>query len=96
MVEDIQKVRQAEESSFKMKVPISDCRVIDLDAPTLPAYEARIAVPRCGSSGRKWHRHGAAEGHREAHCQDSRSPYWKTGYNLAYAGKWKERREGPE
>jgi len=25
-----------------MKIPISKCHVIDLDAPTLPAYEARI------------------------------------------------------
>ena len=39
---------------------------------------------------KKWHRHGAAEGHREAHCNDSASPYWKTGYNLAYAGKWRK------
>lgn len=23
------------------------------------------------------------------------SPYWKAEYNLAYAGKWKERRERP-
>ncbi len=26
--------------------------------------------------------------HREAHCQDSRSPYWNIGSNLAFAGKW--------
>ena len=38
----------------------------------------------CGT----WHRHGAAEGHREAHCEDRHSPYWNTGYNLTYAGKW--------
>ena len=80
-----------------MKVPISDCALIDLDAPTLPAYEVRIKggvywVVWCKHC-RKWHRHGAAEGHREAHCEDRHSPYWKTGYNLAYAGKWKERRQ---
>jgi hypothetical protein len=40
---------------------------------------------------RKWHRHGPAEGHREAHCNDSESPYWSTGYNLAWAGQWTER-----
>ena len=38
-----------------------------------------------------WHDHGPAEGHREAHCQDWTSPYWKNGYNPAYAGKWRGR-----
>jgi hypothetical protein len=37
------------------------------------------------------HRHGPAEGHREAHCNDPASPYWKTGYNLALAGTWSGR-----
>ena len=79
-----------------MKVPISEFNLIDLDAPVLPAYEAEIGgsthwLVWCKHCN-KWHRHGAAEGHREAHCNDSSSPYWKTGYNLAYAGKWKERR----
>ena len=74
-----------------MKVPISDFSVIDLDAPVLPAYEAVVNgstywVVWCRHC-RKWHRHGPAEGHREAHCQDSSSPYWKHGYNLALAGK---------
>ena len=75
-----------------MKVPISEFEIIDLDAPVLSAYEAVIN----GSTHwlvwcrycQKWHRHGAAEGHREAHCNDSNSPYWKTGYNLAFAGEW--------
>jgi hypothetical protein len=76
-----------------MKVPISDHDRIDLDTPVLPAYEAVIkGVTRwlvwCKHC-RIWHRHGAAEGHREAHCQDSSSPYWKSGYNLAFGGKWK-------
>ena len=80
-----------------MKVPISECALIDLDAPTLPAYEVKSKadvhwVVWCKHC-RMWHRHGAAEGHREAHCEDSSSPYWKTGYNLAYAGKWKERQQ---
>jgi hypothetical protein len=77
-----------------MKVPISDCALIDLDAPVLPAFDVVIKgvtrwVVWCKFC-EKWHHHGAAEGHREAHCTDSGSPYWKKGYNLAYAGKWKE------
>jgi hypothetical protein len=42
----------------------------------------------------KWHRHGPAEGHREVHCNDSASPYWKAAYNLAYAGKWRKSPRG--
>jgi hypothetical protein len=64
-----------------MKVPIDDYAVIDLDTPALPAYEAfvdgsrnRAGVVWCNSC-RRWHRHGPAEGHREAHCYDSESPY---------------------
>ena len=77
-----------------MKVPISEHALIDLDATVLPAYEASINgsvrwVVWCKHCG-KYHRHGAVEGHREAHCNDSTGPYWKTGYNLAYAGKWKD------
>jgi hypothetical protein len=76
-----------------MKVPIGESALVDLDAPVLPAYEAVIKgvtryVVWCKYCN-KWHRHGAAEGHREAHCTDSASPYWRTGYNLAYAGEWK-------
>jgi hypothetical protein len=74
-----------------MKVPIDDDACIDLDAPVLPAYEAFVSgsvywLVWCDHCG-KHHRHGPAEGHREAHCNDLRSPYWKTGYNLAYAGR---------
>ena len=77
-----------------MKVPISEYALIDLDAPVLAAYEASIKgsvrwLVWCKHCG-EWHGHGPTEGHREAHCQDSRSPYWKTGYNLAYAGKWQK------
>ena len=76
-----------------MKVPISDDQLLDLDAPVLPAYEVvsggavrwQVWCKHC----KEWHRHGAAEGHREAHCSDPASPYWKSGYNLAYAGIWK-------
>lgn len=74
-----------------MKVPINEVAVVSLDAPVLSAYEARVkGVTRwfvwCKHCG-KWHRHGPAEGHREAHCLDQSSPYWTTGYNLAFAGK---------
>lgn len=78
-----------------MKVPIDSHAVIDLSAPVLSAYERLIkGVTRwlvwckhCGT----WHSHGPSEGHREAHCQDSSSPYWNRGYNLAYAGRWEDR-----
>ena len=77
-----------------MKVPIDEGHLIDLDAPVLSAYEVVLKgavrwLVWCKHC-EKWHGHGAAEGHREAHCIDSTSPYWKTGYNLAYAGQWKE------
>ncbi len=76
-----------------MKVPISECALIDLDAPVVPVYEVRIKVGFylviCCKYCRQWHRHGATKGHREAHCDDRRSPYWKSGYNLVYAGEWK-------
>lgn len=79
-----------------MKVPIGEFAVVDLEAPVLPAYEVKIKgvtryVVWCKHC-KKWHRHGAGEGHREAHCTDSASGYWKTGYNLAFVGKWKEMR----
>ena len=35
---------------------------------------------------------GSDEGHRESHCNDPTSPYWKSGYNLALAGKWSGQR----
>ncbi len=74
-----------------MKVPIDDCHVIDLDAPVLPVYQVRVNggvrwIVWCKYC-HIWHWHSLAEGHREAHCNDSNSPYWKTGYNLAYDGK---------
>ena len=78
-----------------MKVPISETAVIDIEAPVLSAYEAVIKgsvrwVVWCKHCG-QWHSHGPAEGHREAHCNDSASGYWKTGYNLAFAGKWQDK-----
>ena len=70
-----------------MKVPIDEVAVIDLDASVLWAYERRID----GEQRRERHDHGPAEGHRAAHCRDESSPYWRTGYNLAYAEKWRDR-----
>ena len=74
-----------------MKVPISEFACLNLDAPVLPAYEVkRDGVIRWAVWCKQWdtwHWHGPAEGHREAHCQDPASPYWRTGYNLAYAGR---------
>ncbi len=63
---------------------------LDLDAPVLPAYELvvygrllwRVWCKHCG----EYHYHGAAEGHRIAHCRKPRSPYLDTGYNLALSG----------
>jgi hypothetical protein len=83
-----------------LKVPISENALIDPDAPVLPAYEVVVDgvthwVVWCKYCG-QWHPHGAAEGHREAHCNASASPYWKTGYNLAYAGKWTHRPNGSQ
>jgi hypothetical protein len=77
-----------------MKIPISEVALIDLDAPVLPAYEVVVDgvkhwVVWCRHC-REWHRHGSAEGYRDAHCEDRSSPYWKRGYNLAFAGKWKD------
>ena len=76
-----------------MKVPIDTHACLDLDAPTLPAYEAFVDgsvywLVWCDHC-QVWHRHGPAEGHREAHCFDSGSPYWRQGYNLAFAGEWR-------
>lgn len=78
-----------------MRFPIDDVAFIDLDAPTLPAYEAELDgslywLVWCRHC-EVWHRHGPAEGHREAHCTDPSSPYWQTGYNLAFAGDFDAR-----
>ena len=75
-----------------MKTPIDEFACIDLDAPTLSAFDTFVDgstywLVWCEHC-QIWHRHGPAEGHREAHCTDQDSPYWETGYNLAYAGEW--------
>jgi len=79
----------------QVKVPIDEVAVIDIEAPVLGAFEAKyrgvvrwfVWCKHC----QIWHDHGPAEGHREAHCQEWTSPYWKNGYNLAYAGRWRDR-----
>jgi hypothetical protein len=78
-----------------VKVPIGLVDVVNLDAPVLPAYEKKsrgvvrwlVWCKHCGT----WHRHGAGEGHREAYCLEQQSPYYQNGYNLAYAGRWRDR-----
>lgn len=73
-----------------MKVPITGGQVIDLTAPVLSAYRTvlngteRYAV-WC-KHRRAWHFHGPAEGHREAHCSEPSSGYYRSGYNLALRG----------
>lgn len=72
------------------QVPIDEYAVIDLDAPVVAAYEHR---PKGGAVRFAFHcrhcdalhSHGAGEGHREAHCTNSASPFHATGYNLALA-----------
>ena len=80
-----------------MKIPITKYSCHDLTAPTLSAYSAEVNdsvywLVWCDYC-EVWHRHGPAEGHREAHCKDEESLYWKCGYNLAYAGEWEHRKQ---
>lgn len=57
-----------------MKVPISDFAVLDLDAPTVPAYavphETGVAWGVWCRYCECWHAHGIGEGHRESHCKE--------------------------
>lgn len=58
-------------------------------APTLPAYldnEKQQTFVWCKYCD-KWHQHGAAEGHRGAHCTEE-SPYSATGYFIKIVGPW--------
>ena len=68
---------------------------LDLDAPTLPAYEVEIEGIRVWrvwcKHCRRWHEHGAGEGHRIAHCEDQNSAYRLDRYNLSLAGTWLQR-----
>jgi hypothetical protein len=73
----------------EMKVPIDNVACINLDAPVLPAHRVRSKRTGairfrvwCRFCGR-WHYHGPATGHREAHCTSPSSPYFRTGYDLA-------------
>jgi hypothetical protein len=77
-----------------MLVPIDDLSFIDLDAPTVSAWEtirpnvAAAYLVWCKYCD-VWHEHGPSEGHRIAHCQGE-TPYSRNGYNLALAGEWTE------
>ena len=67
----------------------------NLPLPTLNAYERFIDgstywLMWCEDC-QVWHRHGPAEGKREAHCTGRESPYWRDGYVLKFAGKWDDR-----
>jgi len=70
------------------KVPTTDA-LIDLDAPTVPAYEWKryhsfvFLCEHC----LEWHQHAAVEGHRNAHCSNPASPYLANGYNLVRVGQ---------
>jgi hypothetical protein len=77
---------------MRMRVPIDHYAFIDLDAPTLPAFQGNgedhsvrwlVWCRHC----RVWHEHGPGEGHRIAHCGQP-TPYTQTGYNLALRGAW--------
>ena len=71
------------------KVP-TDCGLIDLDAPTMPAFEWRyysyhvfvVLCERC----RAMNNHGPREGHRYTHCAGDDCPYHRTGYNMVRVG----------
>jgi len=70
-----------------VKIAIANGFLLDLDAPVLTAEPIKT---KHGKRWRVWcehcgvhHLHGVGEGHREAHCNDPASPYWRTGYNIA-------------
>jgi hypothetical protein len=57
-----------------MRVPIDESGFIDLDAPTVAAWEiirpdGETAYLVWCKFCEVWHKHGPAEGHRIAHCQ---------------------------
>jgi hypothetical protein len=75
-----------------MKIPLPNHMLLSLDAPTVAAYARNKNGHRrlwvwCRYC-KAWHSHGQGEGHREAHCSGA-TPYTRTGYNLALAGKWR-------
>lgn len=74
-----------------MKVPTSDGFLLNLEAPTVAAFEvtnrSHVRWFMWCTHCCHWHIHGPGEGHREAHCNDDMSPYYRHGYNLALAGK---------
>lgn len=74
-----------------MKIPLGTFGCFSLEAPTLTAHKVevdgvtyfRVWCDHC----QQWHYHGPRDGHREAHCRDPESPYWRTGCNLALGGE---------
>ncbi len=73
-----------------MHIQIDRYRYIDTNAPTL-GTESIVVGGRelwrvwCESC-RAWHYHGAAPGHRVAHCDSG--GYTETGYNLQPPHGW--------
>jgi hypothetical protein len=72
-----------------LRVPI-ETGEIDLDAPSLAAFEWRyysyhayiVLCRHC----RRWNNHAPAEGHRRTHCDRDDCPYRASGYNMARVG----------
>ena len=69
------------------KIPIGNSMLHSLTAPKLRAelveldgcQRLRVWCDHC----REHHLHGPSPGHRECHCSELSSPYWRDGYNLA-------------
>ena len=83
-------------SGTAMKIVVSETPpyFIDLDAPTLRAYEIEIGgmkIWRVWCYCDRWMTAALETGHRIAHCVEQ-TPYFGSGYNLAYAGPWSEDR----
>lgn len=72
-----------------LRVPIEG-GLLDLDAPSLAAFEWRyyshhayiVLCRHC----RRWNHHAPAEGHRFTHCEGRTCPYRACGYNMARVG----------
>lgn len=55
-------------------------------APILQAYDDGVHYAAWCSHCERYHLHSRANGRRVAHCSDTRSPYWRTGYVIQLAG----------
>ena len=73
-----------------------DDLLVAIDAPCLFAFAATDVhgdtqwLMWC-SHCKCWHAHGPGDGYRKAHCNDPKSPYFYSGYNLVFGGNWVER-----